>query len=250
MFRSENNFFDSERSYDNKNSVFYSPSHVRLGFLKKVYGLLAAQLSFTTFVCASTFLLPSLLDTFLFGELFTYLSIFGSIGLAFGLHFKRKEYPLNMILLGLFTLAESVVLTRLTNLFDPMLVLTALILTMITVVTLTLYTFTAKQDFNKFKAFTYSALNVIIIGSLVQIFLRSPLVDFGLTLLGIGAFSAFIIIDTDSIMKKLSPEEYIVGVISLYLDIIQLFVKILKLLQQLQNAREASERRDRKKRSN
>ncbi len=32
------------------------------------------------------------------------------------------------------------------------------------------------------------------------------------------------------IMKTLSPEEYIIGVINLYLDIINLFLEILKIL--------------------
>jgi FtsH-binding integral membrane protein len=43
-------------------------------------------------------------------------------------------------------------------------------------------------------------------------------------------FSAIIIYDMQLITYKLFPEEYVVGVINLYLDIINLFLEILKNL--------------------
>lgn len=48
--------------------------------------------------------------------------------------------------------------------------------------------------------------------------------------MGAFLFSGFIIFDTQMIMKTLNAEEYIVGVINLYLDIINLFIEILKIL--------------------
>ena len=49
---------------------------------------------------------------------------------------------------------------------------------------------------------------------------------------GVGAFlfAGFIIFDTHMLMEKLSPEEYIIGAINLYLDILNLFLEILKLM--------------------
>lgn len=247
MFRTENNYFESE----NKNSVFYSPTRVRVDFLKKVYGILAVQLSFTTLFCAILNISPHLFGSFLFNGFLLNLCGFGSIGLIIGLHFKRKEHPTNLILLGLFTFCETILVGHLTLIYDAQIVLLALVLTVVTVATLTLYTFKANRDFSKLRAFSYTALNAIIIGSLIQIFLKSALLDFGFTLLGIAVFAAFIIHDTDNIMRQLSPEEYVVGVINLYLDIINLFVKILKLLQKIQNSREQSQRgREKKRQSN
>ena len=46
-------------------------------------------------------------------------------------------------------------------------------------------------------------------------------------------FSGFIIFDTHMIMHRLSPEEYIVATIELYLDIINLFIEILKILDKI-----------------
>jgi len=46
-------------------------------------------------------------------------------------------------------------------------------------------------------------------------------------------FSLFIIYDTQMIMTRLSPEEYIFATIQLYLDIINLFIEILKILEKV-----------------
>lgn len=43
-------------------------------------------------------------------------------------------------------------------------------------------------------------------------------------------FSAFIVFDTHMLMHKLSPEEYVLASINLYLDIINLFIEILRIL--------------------
>ena len=45
--------------------------------------------------------------------------------------------------------------------------------------------------------------------------------------------SGFIIFDTQMIMTRVSPEEYIIATIELYLDIINLFIEILKILEKV-----------------
>ena len=52
----------------------------------------------------------------------------------------------------------------------------------------------------------------------------------GIAVLGAIVFSCFIVFDTHLLIHKLSPEEYIVAAINLYLDIINLFLEILKIL--------------------
>ena len=45
--------------------------------------------------------------------------------------------------------------------------------------------------------------------------------------------TGFIVFDTQMIMKRVSPEEYIVATIELYLDIINLFIEILKIIEKV-----------------
>lgn len=80
----------------------------------------------------------------------------------------------------------------------------------------------------------FTLLWLLIIAGLVQVFIPfESTLNLAMSLLGAFVFSLFIVYDTHLLMKKLSPEEYIVAVINLYLDIINLFIEILKILNEL-----------------
>lgn len=57
------------------------------------------------------------------------------------------------------------------------------------------------------------------------------MVELVLASLGALLFCGFIIFDTHVLMYKLSPEEYVLAAISLYLDIINLFLHLLRFLE-------------------
>lgn len=59
----------------------------------------------------------------------------------------------------------------------------------------------------------------------------SAALEFVLSIGGAVVFCGFIIFDTHLIMHKLSPEEYIMAAVNLYLDFINLFVYILRIMQ-------------------
>jgi FtsH-binding integral membrane protein len=65
----------------------------------------------------------------------------------------------------------------------------------------------------------------------IQLVLMSPMMDFMLSLAGAGIFSVYIVVDVHMMLHQLSPEEYILATINLYLDILNLFLNILRLLQ-------------------
>lgn len=44
-------------------------------------------------------------------------------------------------------------------------------------------------------------------------------------------FSLFLVYDTQEIMRKKSPEEYIDAAVQIYLDITRLFLEILRILE-------------------
>lgn len=76
----------------------------------------------------------------------------------------------------------------------------------------------------------FSGLAILLIGGLFQIFLQSSVLELFLCVSGAMLFSFFIIFDTQLLMKTLSPEEYILATINIYLDIINLFLYILRIL--------------------
>ena len=76
-----------------------------------------------------------------------------------------------------------------------------------------------------------TALIVMIIGGLLNVFLfKSPAFSFLYSAAGVLIFSGFIIYDTFNIMNRYPTDEYIAATLSLYLDILNLFLMLLHLL--------------------
>lgn len=78
-----------------------------------------------------------------------------------------------------------------------------------------------------------AGLSVLIVGGLIQIFLQSSAFEVALSFAGAIFFSLFLIFDTQQMMTTLSPEEYILATINLYMDIINLFLYILRILNEM-----------------
>ena len=101
---------------------------------------------------------------------------------------------------------------------------------MATVGALTVYTFQSKKDYSTSSALLFSLLWILILGGIMQIFIQSEVMELVLAIFGAVLFAGFIVVDTHMLLHKLSPEEYIMASINLYLDIINLFLEILKIL--------------------
>lgn len=78
-----------------------------------------------------------------------------------------------------------------------------------------------------------AGLTVLIIGGFMQIFLQSSAFEIALSFVGAFLFGLFLIFDTQQMMTVLSPEEYILATINLYMDILNLFIYILRILNEL-----------------
>lgn len=65
----------------------------------------------------------------------------------------------------------------------------------------------------------------------LQLFFYNETIELVFAAAGALLFCGFIIYDTHLLMHKLSPEEYILAAINLYLDIINLFLHLLRLLE-------------------
>eukprot|EP00794_Sanderia_malayensis_P006141 gene6141-6847_t len=210
--------------------VAIAPVKVRLGFIRKVYGILTAQLLLTT-VTAAVFMFTESIKNFVQqspGVLL--LGFIMSMILIIALMVKRKESPTNMYLLFAFTLCEAYTIGTVVTFYDQFLVLQAFILTIGTTIALTAYTFQSKRDFSSWGAGLFTVLWILVLAGFMQMMIPSELAHVGIAVVGAILFSCFIIFDTHMLIHKLSPEEYITASINLYLDIINLFLEILKVL--------------------
>ncbi|XP_044486718.1 protein LIFEGUARD 2-like isoform X2 [Mangifera indica] len=114
-------------------------------------------------------------------------------------------------------------------------ILESVILTAAVVVSLTLYTFWAARrghDFNFLGPFLFGAIIVLMLFALIQILF--PLGKISVMIYGGLAsiiFCGYIIYDTDNLIKRYSYDEYIWAAVSLYLDIINLFLSLLTIFR-------------------
>ncbi|XP_049638730.1 protein lifeguard 4 [Suncus etruscus] len=220
-----------EDDFNYGSSVASASVHIRMAFLRKVYSILFLQFLLTTATTA-VFLYFDCMRTFIQeSPVLILASTFGSIGLIFALTLNRHKHPLNLYLLCGFTLLESLTLASIVTFYDVHVVMQAFMLTTAVFLVLTTYTLQSKRDFSRLGAGLFAALWILILSGILGIFLQNETVELVLSALGALVFCGFIIYDTHSLMHKLSPEEYVLASINLYLDIINLFLHLLRLLE-------------------
>jgi len=159
------------------------------------------------------------------------ISLLGTFGSLIALHFVQKKFPVNLVLLGLFTLCESIMLSFGLLEFDQGLILQAGEITVTVFVGLTIYTIYSKEDYSWMGSYLFAGLWVLIFGGILQWLFPLPnFFDVVYSWGGALLFSMFIIYDTWRLHHQLKVDEYVVACINLYLDFINLFLKILRIL--------------------
>ncbi len=108
----------------------------------------------------------------------------------------------------------------------------ALFLTMAIFFALTLYAIVSGKSFSFMGSFLFTGLIIVVILSVVQIFFHPPLFQAVVSGLASLLFSGLILFDTSRILESTEEElTPIMAVVSLYLDVFNLFVSLLRLLE-------------------
>ena len=105
---------------------------------------------------------------------------------------------------------------------------------------MSLYGYTTKRDLTKLGSFLMMGLIGIIIASLVNIFMKSGLMYFVISILGVLIFVGLTAYDTQKIKNmyvesdsgELIGKKAVMGALTLYLDFINLFIMLLRLFGQ------------------
>ncbi|CAH1155774.1 unnamed protein product [Phaedon cochleariae] len=222
-----------EDDFAYRNNVSQATKAIRLAFIRKVYGLLTMQIFLTILIASICMYTPPIKNFVHSNDWMMLVTFFGSIILLFALHVKRRESPTNLILLAAFTIVQAYTIGVIVTFYSKDIVLQALLLTLVVLGGLTLYTFQTKRDFSAMHSGLFAGLCILIVGGFMQVFLQSSVLEIAISFGGALLFCLFIVFDTQMIMKTLSPEEYILATINLYMDIINLFIYILRILQEL-----------------
>jgi len=223
---------------------------VRHGFVQKVYGILGMQLLVTTVVGGLVMTWSSSLAKSNPASLMGLILLSTMVSISSMCVFTccpdtMRQTPINYIILTIFTLAEAVVVGVVSSSYTTESVLMVLAVTVFVVLGLTLFACQTTYDITGFMPYMLVVCMVFCgfgmlfwIGALCG--LASSPAFHGLRLMyaffGALLFSGFIVLDTQLIVGgkhskySFSLDDYCMAAISLYLDIIQLFMFLLELL--------------------
>ncbi|CAB4467177.1 unnamed protein product [Rhizophagus irregularis] len=240
QFRSKNNSdIILEAGISNYNSniaeeikaSLQSDQSIRKAFVRKVYLLLTFQLLLTiTLTVFFMYCEPVKRFVAEYQWLFfvSWIMTFVSLLVLF---WQRKRSPLNLFLLLLFTIFMSYGIGTVVSMYSSKVVLQAFLITLGVFIALEVFTFQSKYDFSSWGPFLYVALWIVIFASVIGwLFPYDKGYHIAISVFSALLFSAYIIYDTYMILKRVSPEEYILATVDLYLDVVNLFVAIVAII--------------------
>lgn len=208
---------------------------MRWAFIRKVYSILSMQLILTAIVAGIVAFYHPVSD-------FLVRTPGLVIGMAFlpfiilcPLYCYHQKFPINLLLLALFTGSLSLVIGMSCAFTKGKVIWEAALLTAVVVVSLTLYTFWAARrghDFSFLGPILFASLMIIIVFIIIQVFFPLGRLSY-MIIGGISAliFSGYIIYDTDNLIKRYNYDQYVWASVALYLDIINLFLSLLTLFR-------------------
>ncbi|MDO7812374.1 Bax inhibitor-1/YccA family protein [Helicobacter pylori] len=198
-----------------------------VGFVKTTYKFFAGSLLLAT--------IGALLGLMNFQAVVQYKWVFfiAEIAAFFGLMFSKSKPGLNLFMLFAFTSLSGVTLVPLLGMVIAKAGLGAIwqALGMTTIVfgLMSVYALKTKNDLANMGKMLFIALIVVVVCSLINLFLGSPM--FQVVIAGASAilFSLYIAYDTQNIVKGMydSPID---AAVSLYLDFLNVFISILQII--------------------
>ena len=209
-----------------------------MAFIRKVYTILSVQLTFTALFTFLVMGAPSMMMPFLTNPLLAAMILPAYIGTICALvccGFDKKV-PTNYILLAIFTFCVSYIVSLTCLRYTVASVVQAASLTAGVSIALTVYAATTKTDFTIFGPLLFIIGFVFSITSIFFFLAWGPVQNLLLSAIGVILFSFYLIYDTQVIIggknrkNVLTCDDYILASVTLYLDIINLFLYILSLI--------------------
>lgn len=208
---------------------------IRLGFIKKVYGIFLSQLVLTFGLVCITFI--DVVSSFLRDHIYIfYIVIVASLALFLVLICGKKiarKVPVNYILLTIWTLLESYMLATAAAYYDYQTVLSAIGITVGLAIGLTLFACFVKVDFT-FCGGLLCALGAIMLFFAIFGFVFGKWAYTGYCAIGVFIYSLYLIYDTQLILgqfrNKYSIDDYVLAAMNLYIDMVNIFLYILTLM--------------------
>jgi modulator of FtsH protease len=205
----------------------YPQTGARGQALGRVLGLLGLAAIFTA---AGALTSPAL------GRLGFFLGLIGGFGCVIALNFVKERTPLNLILLFAFATFEGMLLGGILEAYLArglgLLVLNAASATGLVTLVAGGYGYATKRDLSGLGSYLFIGLLVLIGASIIGLFLHLAFLQIAIAAGGALLFTAFLVFDLNRIARagQVSQGDTILMAVSVYLDIVNLFLFLLELL--------------------
>lgn len=216
-------------------------SMIQNAFMQKVYTWMFGALTITGAVAYVIYTKEGLMDYFTLNNSTFYLLMFAQLGLVWYLSARINKISSTtaFVLFTIYSVLNGVIFSFLIfQIYTASSIASTFFVTAGTFAAMSLYGWTTKKDLTSIGSFLYMALIGLIIASVVNWFLASPMMYWIITYAGILIFVGLTAYDTQKI-KKMSIQFQdneshnkgaIMGALTLYLDFINLFLMLLRLL--------------------
>lgn len=215
-------------------------SSMAQGFMSKVYGWMCAGLVMTAGVASFLGTQPQLMKSLTTGLFPTMITSFMMIGIIFylGSNMGKMSYAAVAALYLVFTGLMGVSLAPIQFIYTDASLLNVFLVAAIMFSVMAVYGWVTKSDLSSMGNLLFMALIGLIVSGLINIFLQSSMLSMVTSSIGVGIFAMLTAYDIQN-LKKYSQQvmatsaesgKYaVMGAISLYLNLINMFLYLLRL---------------------
>lgn len=206
-------------------------------FLTRVYGYMAAGLALTAGASAAILSSPSLM-TLLYGTpgiLMVLMIAELALVIAFSVRVHKASTVESVAMLTTYALLNGVTLSGIFLVYTAASISSTFVVTAGMFGVMSLYGALTRTDLTSVRSFAMMAVFGIILASLVNLFVQSSALMFGISVIGVLAFTLLSAYDAQRILRMaqagmVSTRDALRGALSLYLDFINIFLSLLRLM--------------------
>jgi len=216
---------------------------VQGAFIRRVYNWMALGLGATALVALYTAGNPTLLSMIFGNTLVFFGLIIAELGLVIWLSagINRLQFSTASAMFFVYSALNGLTLSVIFLAYTQASIASTFFVTAGTFGVTSLYGYTTKRDLSSWGGFFFMGLIGIILASVVNIFLKSPMVYWVVTYAGILVFVGLTAYDTQKLKdmavqgfadEQAEGKSAVLGALALYLDFINLFLMLLRIFGQ------------------
>ncbi len=210
-------------------------------FIRRVYNWMGLGLAATALVALYTASNPQLLKMIFGNSLVFFGLILAELGLVIWLSaaINRLHYSTASMMFFVYSALNGLTMSVIFLAYTQASIASTFFVTAGTFGAMSFYGYTTKRDLSNWGSFLFMGLIGIILASVVNIFLHSPMINWVVTYAGILVFVGLTAYDTNKLKEMaragFADEESegksaVMGALALYLDFINLFLMLLRIM--------------------